>query len=305
MESDVALVQPAKIRSSKVPSRRPPAREDNLGALIRLRLLWPVNPKPGAKNATLSRPIPHYGCTIIRTAPASRSQNRDASSSKNAQGYRRGNRGRISPRSSAGERSLYTGEVQPDAHQSPFRSTRRVVALPSNFRRAAGSIEHRRVLDIIRRSTGGRIFGGAPQRFGRGVQPVNGLVSGTSGVVRSCRNLLGAIRAGTLLCHRFISLHEEKTARRSGPSLSVTYRCRSFGRAAVWDFCHPLREPGSAGPVSDRRPAAERASAPAIDSVGQAGFGSSCLLPFMGTPIQPPGVRLRSDKIKWSCLFRS
>jgi hypothetical protein len=55
----------------------------------------------------------------------------------------------------------------------------------------------------------------------------------------------------------------------------ITYRYRWFGRAALWDVCHPLREPGSAGQVSDRRPAAGRASEPAFDSAAPVGFGSS------------------------------
>jgi hypothetical protein len=69
---------------------------------------------------------------------------------------------------------------------------------------------------------------------------------------------------------------EKRPARRSGPFLLVTYRCRSFGRAALSDFYYPCREPGSAGPVSGRRLAADRVSDPAIDSAGRVGFGSSC-----------------------------
>src|ERR1019366_4349511 len=61
-----------------------------------------------------------------------------------------------------------------------------------------------------------------------------------------------------------------------GPFLLVTYRCCSFGRAALWDFYHPCRGPDSAGPVSGRRLVADRASDPALDSAGQVGFGSSC-----------------------------
>jgi hypothetical protein len=61
----------------------------------------------------------------------------------------------------------------------------------------------------------------------------------------------------------------------SGPFLLVTYRCCLFGRAALWDFYHPCRGPGSAGPVSDRRLVADRASDP-VDSAGRVDFGSSC-----------------------------
>lgn len=68
----------------------------------------------------------------------------------------------------------------------------------------------------------------------------------------------------------------KKPARLSGPSLLVTCRYCSFGRAALWDFCHPCQEPDSADPVSARRPAADQASDPALDSVGRVGFGSSC-----------------------------
>ena len=61
-----------------------------------------------------------------------------------------------------------------------------------------------------------------------------------------------------------------------GPFLLVTYRCCSFGRAALWDFYHPCRGPDSAGPVSGRRLVADRASDPALGSAGRVGFGSSC-----------------------------
>ena len=57
----------------------------------------------------------------------------------------------------------------------------------------------------------------------------------------------------------------------SGPLLSITYRCHSFGRTAPWDFCHPLWAPDSVGPVSDRRPVAD----PAVDLAGRAGSDSS------------------------------
>jgi hypothetical protein len=69
---------------------------------------------------------------------------------------------------------------------------------------------------------------------------------------------------------------EQKNGPRSGPFLLVTYRCRSFGRAALWDFYHPCRVAGSAGPVSGRRLVADQASDPALDSAGRVGFGSSC-----------------------------
>jgi hypothetical protein len=88
----------------------------------------------------------------------------------------------------------------------------------------------------------------------------------------------------------------QKAARRSGPLLLVTYRCRSFGRAALWDFYHPSRGPGSAGPVSGRRLVADSASGPAFVSAGRVGFGSSsCFLSWLGTTAQN---RRRSDKIE-------
>ncbi len=68
----------------------------------------------------------------------------------------------------------------------------------------------------------------------------------------------------------------QKSGPRSEPLLLVTYRCRSFGRVALWDFYHPCRLPGSAGPVLGRRLVAGRASDPALDSAGRIGFGSSC-----------------------------
>jgi hypothetical protein len=68
----------------------------------------------------------------------------------------------------------------------------------------------------------------------------------------------------------------DETARRSEPLPLVTCRCCSFDRAALWDFFHLLREPGSAGPVSDRRLAVDQASDSAIDCAGRVGFGSSC-----------------------------
>src|SRR5450759_1975475 len=72
---------------------------------------------------------------------------------------------------------------------------------------------------------------------------------------------------------------DKKTARRSGPFHLVKYRCCSSGRTALWDFCHPCRETGSAGRVSDHRLAADRVSVPAIDSAGRVCFGSSwCFL---------------------------
>src|SRR6202521_1338082 len=69
---------------------------------------------------------------------------------------------------------------------------------------------------------------------------------------------------------------QKDTARRSGPSLLVTYRSCSFGRAALWDFYCPCQEPGSAGPVSSRRLVVDRVSDPALDSAGRVGSGSSC-----------------------------
>jgi hypothetical protein len=66
----------------------------------------------------------------------------------------------------------------------------------------------------------------------------------------------------------------KEPTRRSGPFLS-TYRCRSFGRMAPWDFCHPLQEPDSAGPVSDYRRAADPASDPTVDLADRADSGSS------------------------------
>jgi hypothetical protein len=66
----------------------------------------------------------------------------------------------------------------------------------------------------------------------------------------------------------------KEPTRRSGPFLS-TYRCRSFGRMAPWDFCHPLQEPDSAGPVSDHRRAADPASDPTVDLADRADSGSS------------------------------
>jgi hypothetical protein len=66
----------------------------------------------------------------------------------------------------------------------------------------------------------------------------------------------------------------KKPTRRSGPFL-FTCRCRSFGRTAPWDFCHPLQEPDSAGPVSDHRRAADPASDPTVDLADRADSGSS------------------------------
>jgi hypothetical protein len=66
------------------------------------------------------------------------------------------------------------------------------------------------------------------------------------------------------------------TARRSGPFVLVMYRWCSFDRKALWDFCHPCPEPGSAGPVSDRHPGVDRASGPVRGSAGRRdGSGSS------------------------------
>jgi hypothetical protein len=80
------------------------------------------------------------------------------------------------------------------------------------------------------------------------------------------------------------------TGRRSGPFLNYV-SCRWFGRAAAWDFCHPLREPDSAGPVADRRPAADRTSDLVVDLAARAGFGSSwCFL----SPTQRLAARARS-----------
>src|ERR1700692_3192209 len=69
---------------------------------------------------------------------------------------------------------------------------------------------------------------------------------------------------------------QKETAGRSWPSLLVTYRSCSFGRAALWDFYCPCQEPGSAGPVSSRPLVADRASGPALDPAGRVGSGSSC-----------------------------
>jgi hypothetical protein len=58
-------------------------------------------------------------------------------------------------------------------------------------------------------------------------------------------------------------------------AVSFTCRCRSFGRTAPRDFCHPLQEPDSAGPVSDHRRAADPASDPTVDLAERADSGSS------------------------------
>ena len=82
-----------------------------------------------------------------------------------------------------------------------------------------------------------------------------------------------------------------------GPFLLVTYRCCSFGRAALWDFYHPCRGPDSAGPVSGRRLVADRASDPALDSAGQVGFGSSCCF-LSWEHLTTAQSRRRSEKTK-------
>jgi|KBSMisStaDraftv2_1062788.scaffolds.fasta_scaffold229102_2 hypothetical protein len=82
--------------------------------------------------------------------------------------------------------------------------------------------------------------------------------------------------AESLLWTGSVSWTGLKTARRSEPLPLVTCRCRSFDRAALWDFFHLLRKLGSAGPVSDRRLAVDQASDPAIDCVGRVDSGSSC-----------------------------
>jgi hypothetical protein len=82
---------------------------------------------------------------------------------------------------------------------------------------------------------------------------------------------------------------ETKRPAEAGRLLSITYRCRWSGRTALWDACHPLREPDSAGRVSGRRPAAGRASEPAFDSAARAGFGSSwCFLSWERQYNGPP-----------------
>jgi hypothetical protein len=94
-----------------------------------------------------------------------------------------------------------------------------------------------------------------------------------------------------------------KTARRSGPSLLVTYRWCWFAGAAPWDLCRHCRESDFAGRVSDRR-LAGRVSDPAPDSAAPACFGSSCHFPFMGTSQQRPRVRVVPIKEKWQYATR-
>ena len=165
-------------------------------------------------------------------------------------------------------------------HQSPFRPTRRVVALPSSFG-ARSARSNTGVFSIL--------SGAAPEGVSSAARRNDLVVASSPSTVSlaALPELCG--RTGTcwvppvpglgrrdLSVPSFVSLHEKETARRSGPSLLVTYRCRSFGRAALWDFYHPCREPGSAGPVSSRRLVVDRASDPALDFAGRVGFGSSC-----------------------------
>jgi hypothetical protein len=102
-------------------------------------------------------------------------------------------------------------------------------------------------------------------------------------------------------CFRSCKTHDRewhKNGPPSGPSLLVTYRSCSFGRAALWDFYCPCQEPGSAGPVSSRRLVVDRASDPALDSAGRVGSGSSCVS-FHGNTITTARSPRRSDKRKW------
>jgi hypothetical protein len=85
----------------------------------------------------------------------------------------------------------------------------------------------------------------------------------------------------------------KEPTRRSGPFLS-TYRCRSFGRMAPGDFCHPLQEPDSAGPVSDHRRAADPASDPTVDLADRADSGSSWRFLSWEPRLQRFAVRVRS-----------
>ena len=75
----------------------------------------------------------------------------------------------------------------------------------------------------------------------------------------------------------------------------IRYRCRWFGRAAPWDACHPLREPGSAGQASDRRLAAGWASDPTLDS-GPVDFGSSWFFLSWEHRTNGPQFRFVPDK---------
>lgn len=104
------------------------------------------------------------------------------------------------------------------------------------------------------------------------------------------------------LRREFVMERKKGPARRSGPFLLVTYRCRSFGRAALSDFYRPCREPGSAGPVSGRRLAADRVSDPAIDCADRVGFGSSCC--FLSWERQcnvstPPSFPAKRNRCRW------
>jgi hypothetical protein len=63
--------------------------------------------------------------------------------------------------------------------------------LPLDFRRLARPVKNRRFFDIVGFRPTRRVFGGAPQGFGRGVESINGFVRLTARVVRVSRNLSG------------------------------------------------------------------------------------------------------------------
>src|ERR1700727_2870920 len=75
----------------------------------------------------------------------------------------------------------------------------------SDFRRQISAVKYRRFLNLTPTIACGCIFGRAPQRLGRGVESINGLVGSTARVVRARRYLLaffGSNWVGIDMWHR-------------------------------------------------------------------------------------------------------